>query len=113
MAQTTRTIDHQEIKEWIEARGGSPAVVEGTHDEFGSGILRVDFGDGEEDLEELSWEEFFRVFDINDLAFVYQEDTEAITDSYSCKFVARIDPEEGADLDSGMNDSGPDVSDEL
>lgn len=89
MAQAIRTIDHEEIREWVESRGGQPAVVEGTHDEFGSGILRIDFGTAEESLEEMEWDEFFRVFDANDLAFVYQDATEDGTESTFCKFIAR------------------------
>jgi len=90
MAQLTRTVDHTEIKEWVEAHGGRPAVVEGTFDEHGGGILSIDFGDPTEALEELTWRDFFRVFDLNELAFVY----EAIDDngeSYVCTFVSRFD----------------------
>lgn len=88
MAQATRTTDHEEIREWVESRGGSPAVIEGTSDGFGSGILRVDFGLLEEPLQDISWEEFFRVFDDNDLAFEY-EAAENGAESYTCRFVAR------------------------
>lgn len=89
MAQAIRTIDHEEIREWVEARGGLPAVVEGTRDEYGSGILRVDFGEQGESLEEVGWDEFFKIFDTNDLAFIYQDAAEDGSESYSCKFVAR------------------------
>ena len=120
MAQAIRTTDHQEIKEWVETRGGSPAVLEGTHDEFGSGILRIDFGTGDESLEELSWEEFFRVFDANDLAFVYRDETEEGMESYVCAFVARNDDDadteyeaQGDVLDELLSESDTDVSDGL
>lgn len=111
MAQTTRTIDHEEIRDWVESRGGRPAVVEGTHDIAGSGILRIDMGEGEESLEEVSWQEFFRIFDENDLAFVYQEVDEEGNESYFCKFVARNENEE----DDGTDeiDFGDDVSDTI
>ena len=33
------------------------------------------FGEPEESLEEISWDEFFKVFDDNDLAFLYQDKT--------------------------------------
>lgn len=32
MALSSTTTDHDEIKEWIEARGGRPVVVATTHD---------------------------------------------------------------------------------
>jgi hypothetical protein len=110
MAQAIRTIDHQEIREWAEARGGRPAVVEGTYDEFGSGILRVDFGDGDESLESLTWEEFFRIFDENDLAFIYREEPDG-EESYFCRFVARS--EENLDLEAmdALDADEGDVSD--
>src|SRR5581483_7157796 len=91
MAQTTRTIDHAEIRDWAESRGGSPAVLAGTHDGELSGILRIDFGGGNETLADITWEEFFRVFDGNDLAFVYEDITDDGTESLACKFVPRTE----------------------
>jgi hypothetical protein len=111
MTQAIRTIDHEEIREWVEARGGRPAVIEGTHDGELSGILRVDFGLEEEPLEDVTWEEFFRLFDNNDLAFVYQPDTDD-GESYACKFIARTDLSDvGGSLEDFEGDS--DVSDDF
>jgi hypothetical protein len=55
------------------------------------GILRIDFpGQGEdEDLEPISWEDFFRKFDENNLAFLYQEQTSDGKISRFSKFVRR------------------------
>ncbi|MNC98959.1 hypothetical protein D3C83_170780 [compost metagenome] len=54
------------------------------------GILRIDFDDpgGENDvgLHRIKWEEFFEVFDANDLAFLRSEG-----DSRFNKFVAKQD----------------------
>jgi hypothetical protein len=111
MAQAIRTIDHDEIRDWVEARGGGPAVIEGTHDGEVSGILRVDFGLDEEALEPVSWEEFFRVFDANDLAFVYEGLSDDGAESYSCKFVARTDAADEADEFEAIDET--DVSDTL
>lgn len=91
--ETVRTIDHDEIREWVEERGGAPAIVEGTRGE-GGGILRVDFGENLEELEDVSWEEFFRIFEDNDLAFVYQSETYDGSESFVCKFAARHEDEE-------------------
>ncbi|WP_247729036.1 hypothetical protein [Halovivax limisalsi] len=68
------TTDHETIREWAEERGGRPARVEGTGDGDG-GLLRIDFGDQDDDLEELSWDEFFDEFEDSDLALVYEEDS--------------------------------------
>lgn len=63
-----RTRDHDEIRRWIEQRGGQPARVRGTTD-----LLRVSFGKSP-NLEEISWEQFFEAFDRNNLVFLYEAD---------------------------------------
>jgi len=76
MASETRTTtDHDEIRQWAEERGGKPARVRGTGSGEGDGILRIDFpgGAGEDQLEPISWDEWFRIFEENNLAFLYQE----------------------------------------
>jgi hypothetical protein len=78
-AETRTTTDHEEIRRWAEARGGRPAAVAGTGSEADPGILRIAFPDvpesEDENLEEISWEEWFEAFDRNGLALVYQEET--------------------------------------
>jgi hypothetical protein len=64
-----RTKDHQVIRRWIEERGGRPARVRDTAD-----LLRVSFGQRAQNLEELSWEAFFEIFDRHDLVFVFEVD---------------------------------------
>lgn len=42
-----------------------------------SGVLGIDFGGGsEEGLEEVSWGEFFRIFDEAELEFLFEEGDE-------------------------------------
>ena len=69
-----RTHDHATIKRWAEERNGRPACVKGTGDEDDPGILRIDFPgySGKEELEHISWDDFFRTFEARKLAFVYQ-----------------------------------------
>ena len=71
------TTDHDQIREWAEARGGKPACVKGTGGGGDAGLLRIDFPgySGAESLQHISWEEFFEKFDENDLALLYQEET--------------------------------------
>jgi hypothetical protein len=66
------TTDHNEIREWAEYRGGKPARVKGTGNDDDPGILRIEFpGYGEdENLETISWDEFFKKFDESGLAFL-------------------------------------------
>ena len=90
--ERTTTTDHDEIRNWIEERDGHPAHVEGTGDgDDDGGLLRVDFDadDADEDLEELSWDEFSGTFEENDLAFLYQEETSEGDESRFSKFVSR------------------------
>jgi len=61
------TTDHGAIKRWAEERGGRPARLR-----LG-GLLRIDFWGDENNLEHISWEDFFTVFDFNHLTFLYQE----------------------------------------
>lgn len=87
------TTDHNEIKQWIEGRGGFPAVVRSTHEDEGSGILRVDFPgySGEDSLERIEWDEFFEIFEDRDLAFLHQDKVKGGKESRFFKFVRRDD----------------------
>jgi hypothetical protein len=67
------TTDHEVIRKWAEARGGRPARVKGTGGAEDAGLLRLDFGAPEENLETIEWEEFFDTFDESGLAFVYDD----------------------------------------
>ena len=71
------TTDHDEIRRWVSERGGYPARVKGT-DEKG-GVLGIDYPgySGEETLQTITWTEFFKGFEKNQLAFLYQEETES------------------------------------
>lgn len=86
-----KTIDHDEIKKWVEERGGRPARVKTTGGDGDPGLLRIDFpGYGKRDtLEPISWEEFFQKFDSKNLAFLYQETTKSGQESRFFKFVKR------------------------
>jgi len=75
-AESHTTTNHDQIREWVEARGGRPARVKSTA-EGSDGLLRIDYPgySGDESLEEITWEAWFEVFDENELAFLYQEHT--------------------------------------
>jgi len=95
MSSATRTTDHDEIRQWIEDRGGRPTVVGATHDDDrGGGLLRVDFGEEDEALEEVEWDEFFRIFDDSGLAFLHADETADGRQSRFNKFVSADDDEE-------------------
>jgi iron-sulfur cluster repair protein YtfE (RIC family) len=85
------TIDHDEIRAWVEARGGCPARVKRTGREGDPGILRIDFPgfSGVRTLEKISWDEFFDWFEKNELAFLHQDTTTQGKQSRFSKLVSR------------------------
>jgi hypothetical protein len=85
------TTDHNEIRKWAEERGGKPADVRSTHKDGDPGVLRIDFADTppDENLEPISWDEFFKKFDEKKLAFLYQEELKSGKESRFFKFVNR------------------------
>ncbi|HSC15438.1 MAG TPA: hypothetical protein VLI71_09995 [Gammaproteobacteria bacterium] len=91
MSGSKRTTDHAKIRQWVEARNGKPARVQGTGEADDADLLRIDFpedGDDEE-LEEITWDEFFEKFDEKRLAFVYQDRTAGGEPSRFNKLVSR------------------------
>src|SRR4051812_50142422 len=77
MAESNVTTDHDEIRRWVEERGGHPARVKATGGDDDPGILRIDFpgGSGEDTLEEISWDEGVEAVEGNNLAFLPQGTT--------------------------------------
>ena len=83
------TTDHKKIQKWAEERGGAPATVKATKGDGEAGILRLDFEPRDEALEPIGWEDFFEKFDKEDLAFLYQDQTDDGKLSRFHKFVSR------------------------
>lgn len=86
MSSSETTTDHNTIQKWAEARDGRPAVIRTTGK---GGVLRIDFGEKDEEFDEISWKEFFDIFDENKLAFLYQDQTNDGEMSRFNKFVER------------------------
>jgi hypothetical protein len=89
-SKTKTTTDHDEIRRWVEEHGGKPVSVRDTGN-GDAGVLRIDFpgGAGQDELEPISWDEWFEKFDENDLAFLYQEEKASGEDSTFFKLVSR------------------------
>ena len=85
------TTNHGEIQRWVEERGGSPARVKGTESRTDGGLLRIDYPGftGEDTLESITWEEFFKAFDEHNLTFLYQDKTKDGKVSRFSKFIDR------------------------
>lgn len=90
-AKAQITTDPDEIRHWVQERGGYPATVNGTGDSENAGVLRIDYPgfSGEGTLQRITWEEFFDKFDQADLVFLYQEETKDGEPSRFSKFISR------------------------
>lgn len=90
-ADSKVTTNHDEIKTWVDERGGHPARVKGTGDDDSAGVLRIDYPGftGKGTLERISWEEFFETFEESNLAFLYQEKTKDGEESRFSKLISR------------------------
>jgi hypothetical protein len=90
-AESKTTTDHEFIRKWVEERGGTPACVKGTGSGHDPGMIRIDFPgwSGEESLQPISWDEWFKAFDDNKLAFLYQDTTKGGEESRFNKLVKR------------------------
>lgn len=80
MSSAKATTNHDEIRNWVEKRGGHPAVVAATESKGRpGGLLRIDYDEpgGNDDvrLHRISWTEFFDIFDRNGLAFLHDPDS--------------------------------------
>jgi hypothetical protein len=93
MSSAKHTTDHDFIRKWAEARGGKPADVKSTHKSGEVGILRIEFPGApnakDENLELISWDDWFEKFDEQGLALLYQEETSGGEKSNFNKLVKR------------------------
>jgi hypothetical protein len=90
--ESKTTTDHKKIQRWVEERGGHPATVKGTaRGKEEAGLLRIDYPgySGEDQLDEISWTDFFEKFEESKLAFVYQDKTSDGEMSRFSKLVSR------------------------
>ena len=87
------TTDHETIRRWVEERGGRPARVKGTEGRDDPGLLRIDYPgfSGEDSLEEINWDEWFKGFEQHKLAFLYEDEK----DSRFSKLINRDDKDGG------------------
>lgn len=67
-----RITDHDEVRRWAEERGGVPAALKNTLAGDKAGVLYIDFPTYEKrNVDEMTWEEFFKIFDRQNLALVH------------------------------------------
>jgi len=83
--------EHEQIRQWAEERGGTPACVRGTGDRGDIGMLRLDFPGytGEQSLQPISWDDWFEKFDERGLALIVQDKTARGQKSNFNKLISR------------------------
>jgi len=83
--------EHEQIRQWAEERGGTPACVRGTGDRGDIGMLRLDFPgySGQQSLQPISWDDWFEKFDERGLALIVQDKTARGEKSNFNKLISR------------------------
>lgn len=80
MSKSKQTTDHQEIRSWAEKHHGVPSKVKSTGSGQG-GLLRIAFPETKQsesdNLEEISWDEFFKQFEDSKLALLYETEKDS------------------------------------
>lgn len=79
------TTNHREIRQYVEARGGTPSFITAT------GTLQIAYPGSASagGAETVTWDQFFKAFEDNNLAMMYQEETAEGKPSNILKFVQR------------------------
>lgn len=90
--QSHITIDHRKIKRGGEERGGHPASVKSTGGKGDAGILRINLRSygADDELDDISWDEFFAQVEKKQLAFMYQDAIKPDTSAASIKWSGAI-----------------------
>jgi len=91
MGSAKATTNHDEIRQWVEARGGKPVTAKRAEHGGEPGPLRIDFptfseGDA---FEEITWDEWFEQFDEKNLAALYEAEAASAETSQVIKLVDR------------------------
>jgi hypothetical protein len=75
MSSAVHVTDHAKIRRWAEDNNARPASVKGTGKGNDPDILRLDFDEKEESLEEISWDMWFDSFEKNELPLLVSPDS--------------------------------------
>lgn len=76
--QISDTVEQRTIRNWAEQRGGKPALLKNDEETGRAGeMLRIVFpGEETEELDMLSWDQFFIIFEENNLKFLFIDEEE-------------------------------------
>jgi len=107
---TKVTSDHEEIRQWAEARGAKPAAAIGGESGDAAGSIRLDVPgqSGGAPLVEIGWDEWFNKLDKHNLALLYQEHTAGGENSSFNQIIGREAAEEAHSAVGGKGRSAAD-----
>ena len=114
MSNYKTTTDREVIKDWVVKHGGLPAMI----GEGKDATVRVDFPGREDERDlskmrkskEVSFDEFFKIFDKKKLAFVYYPKDHIDEEALSYRFIKRENVDElEAEGTTATNFSNPDA----
>lgn len=80
-----KTTDHDEIKAWAERHGGNPQLIDYPEAKADTPGIRINFPGTLDDIllsdshppKDISWEEFFKIFENEKLSFEYDKETDS------------------------------------
>jgi hypothetical protein len=89
------TIEHDKIKQWISKNKGKPEVIDDPSANGDMVGIRVEFPQAvdnylkKEEIQETTWEQFFAIFEEQQLAFEYDSEVSSVDPSLSYRFLKR------------------------
>ena len=95
MSETVTLTDHEAIRDWAAARHGFPAIVDVSPESGTQPLLRIVFGQqAYEDVDRperppnaggfdlVEWDDWFKVFDEQNLVLIVAQERPGVRDSY-------------------------------
>jgi len=111
---TYRTTDHEIIRNWILEHNGVPVVVRDSAGEEGEGeILRLTFGKLSNEVERVSWNEFFTIFDMRRLRFRYEDPIGDESPEFAFAFESIDQPRELVDDETELPEDADNVEENM
>ncbi len=114
-SSSKETTNHGEIQRWAEALGGQPAVIDHPNARADKRGIRIDFPGKRDDAikditHPVSWDEFFRVFEDQQLLLAYDDNPTDEDPAMWYHFEPRVPPPEANEPD-GDPPRDPDLAD--
>jgi hypothetical protein len=107
------TIDHEEVREWIEEKGGKPVLIKDDSGGFKDETLAIAFGNEMQGAQVLGWTEFFDIFERQTLVFHYDDQHTKEDSGWAYGFSGRSESMDGEDDETVLPDGVDDVEETM